>query len=288
MKKNPHVAIGVPAYKLFSNLIENERIAWYQFTKVYREYDFVLVCPQSLDTSGYLSPSLTAQARVERFMDAYFTGTDSYNKLLLAVDFYQRFEAYEYILICQSDVFVFYDALPEWCAKGYSYVGPLWFKGFAPPVEEAQLREVGNGGFSLRKVADALRVLHTRQTIFAYPTFVRECFSKGFVSGLSQLPTYVRRMLFANNTHHTRNDYPSQEDVFWSIICADRFTWYTRPTPTEALAFGFDYHPVLMLDLNGGKLPMAFHAWDRHRNEFWAQVFAEAGYVPAQILVNKG
>ncbi len=37
--------------------------------------------------------------------------------------FYKTFTAYEYILIYQLDAFVFCDALKEWCAKGYDYIG---------------------------------------------------------------------------------------------------------------------------------------------------------------------
>ncbi len=275
---NSSIAILVPAHKRFADLSESEQISWWQFTDVYRTYPFVLVCPDSLDITGYASTALAQPVRLERFADSYFTGTASYNKLLLSLDFFQRFASSDYILLCQLDVFVFYDALPEWCAKGYSYVGPPWFAGFEPPLDEARLWAVGNGGFSLRKVADCLRVLHTRRAIFSWPTLLRECFRPGLRAGLRQLPAYLRRGLWGNSTHYTRNDYAAQEDVFWSLICADRFAWYTVPTPTEALAFGFDHHPTRMLELNGDRLPMGFHAWDRHRNEFWTALFAERGY----------
>ena len=282
---NHSVAIVVPAYKRFADLTESEQISWRQFTDVYRAYPFVLVCPDSLDASGYSNSTLVQPVQLERFADSYFTGTTSYNKLMLSLDFFQRLASYEYMLLCQLDVFVFRDDLPEWCAKGYSFVGPPWFAGFEPPLAEARLWAVGNGGFSLRKVADCLRVLHTWQAIFSWPTLLRECFAPGFNEGLLQLPAYLRRGLLSNQTHHARNDYPGQEDVFWSIICADRFAWYTVPEPTEALAFGFDYHPILMLELNGGRLPMGFHAWDRHRNAFWTELFAERGY-PVDMTVS--
>ncbi|WP_231590631.1 DUF5672 family protein [Hymenobacter terrenus] len=278
----------MPAYKEFANLTESEQISWWQSTKVYHQYDFVLACPMSLNTSGYVSESLARPVQIERFADSYFTSTSSYNKLMLSLDFFQRFAAYEFMLVCQLDVFVFYNALPEWCAKNYSYVGPPWFKGFIPEPDQAELWRVGNGGFSLRKVADSLRVLHSFRFVFDWTTLVRECFSKGFVAGLVQLPTYAKRMLLGNNTHHRLNDYPSQEDVFWSIICQDRFGWYTVPSATEALMFGFDHHPSIMLKLNEGRLPMGFHAWDRHRNDFWAQEFAKFGYSPADIMINQG
>jgi hypothetical protein len=284
------IIIAVPAYKPYAALTESEHLAWLQFTQVYAAYDFCLICPDSLLVEPYQASRPAVCIRAERFANSFFTGTASYNKLLLTLDFYQRFSAYEYLLICQLDVFVFRDALPEWMSKGYSYVGPPWFRGFEPPLDDAQLWHVGNGGFSLRRVAHAIRVLTTDQPIFSWPTLLRGCFSAGLLPGLKQVPATLRRGLLANSTHHSRNDYPSQEDVFWSVICADRFAWYTVPTPQEALDFGFDYHPTLMLELNSGQLPMGFHAWDRHRNEFWTELFRQAGHslLPREILGSTG
>lgn len=52
---------------------------------------------------------------------------------MLSAEFYDRFAAYEYVLIYQLDAFVFADRLAEFCQMGYDYIGapvrrltPLW------------------------------------------------------------------------------------------------------------------------------------------------------------------
>lgn len=51
-----------------------------------------------------------------------------YNRLMLSEDLYSAFSNYEYILICQSDAYIFRDELKEWCEAGYDYVGAPWLR----------------------------------------------------------------------------------------------------------------------------------------------------------------
>jgi hypothetical protein len=280
MKAEKIVSVVIPIYKKFESLSDSEKISWTQCLNILHRYDISLVYPQSLNVSEYVYDLFDKgnSYALQSFEDKYFKSTDSYNKLLLHKDFFNRFLKYEYILICQLDVFVFCDLVEDWCSKGYSYVGPPWFKGFIPEPDNAQLWRVGNGGFSLRRIADCLRVLNTFKLIFSWPTILKENFSSGLLYGFGKLPFMFKRIIFGNNTYHALNDYHSQEDVFWSVICNDRFAWYKVPNVTEALKFGFDYHPEIMYELNGKQLPMGFHGWDKHRNGFWKDIFARAGY----------
>ena len=244
-KMSKLVSVVVPVYKQFHKLTESERISWNQSTSVLSGYEFVLVCPYSLDVSGYSKSG--HHFTVERFNDSFFTGTNSYNKLLLSLDFFSKFIEYKYILICQLDVFVFYDRLSEWCDCNYSYVGAPWFEGFIPVADIAQLWKVGNGGFSLRKVSDCIKVLNSFKLIFSPITIFREFIKNNSQWRLINYLTLVKRLFLGNNTYHLMNDFSYQEDVFWSIICQDRFDWYTTPPVAEALKFGFDYLPEVML-----------------------------------------
>lgn len=45
---------------------------------------------------------------------------------MLSAEFYERFLAWDYILLCQTDAFVFRDELADWCARGYDYIGAPW------------------------------------------------------------------------------------------------------------------------------------------------------------------
>ena len=146
------VIVCVPIYK--NTLSVFERASLRQLNKILGKYQRVFVAPQSLefdfDDEG-------DSFGVERFPDYFFHSVLSYSALMLNVEFYRRFSKYEYVLIYQTDAFVFSDRLKEFCRLGYDYIGapleranPLWsFIG----------NRVGNGGLSLRKVSSAIRIL---------------------------------------------------------------------------------------------------------------------------------
>lgn len=60
------------------------------------------------------------------FPDTYFKGIAGYNRLMMSPEFYETFAQWEYILIYQTDAWVFSDRLSEWCSKGYDYIGAPW------------------------------------------------------------------------------------------------------------------------------------------------------------------
>ncbi|RYU82896.1 DUF5672 family protein [Hymenobacter persicinus] len=274
------VSVVVPIYKRMEDLYEFERISWQQCLRVFRHYDMQLVCPAGFDISDYTRDLAQRgiHGRVCRFSDSYFKSTHTYNKLLQSIDFFRTFRDYEYILITQLDVFLFVDKLQEWCRAGYSYVGAPWFKGFLPSSEEAELWTVGNGGLSLRRIEDCLRVLTTFSFILPWGATLQESFAEGWKKGLRTLPAVLRRLILGNNTHHYFNGYPLQEDIFWSVICARKFPWYTMPSPREALNFSFEVLPDVMYKMNNEQLPMGCHAWEKYNVEFWRPFVEKEGY----------
>ncbi len=147
MKKK--VAVVVPIYT--NKLKKTERVSLCQLQRVLGRYPRIFVAPQSLQLDlGELGEGFA----VEHFDDEWFTSVMSYSLLMLQPLFYERFRDYEYILLYQTDGFVFADRLLEFCELGYDYIGA--------PVrgEEPWLllgTKVGNGGFSLRRVAACQR-----------------------------------------------------------------------------------------------------------------------------------
>src|SRR5690606_31898493 len=101
-------------------------------------------------------------------------------------ELYRRFVAYEYMLICQTDVFVFRDELLQWCEKDYDYIGAPWiaskqhlltkvlfqitnfFKSRKKKKSTAHFFKVGNGGFSLRKVQTMLKIVTDQKENIGY------------------------------------------------------------------------------------------------------------------------
>ena len=106
---------------------------------------------------------------VEYFPNQFFQSVQSYSRLCLESFFYSRFENFDYMLIYQPDAFVFRDELHDWCTKGYDYVGAPWPWLLLQdiPKEGLHWHRVGNGGFSLRRIAAMLRVLARKHDILA-------------------------------------------------------------------------------------------------------------------------
>ncbi len=245
-EKKSLVAVVIPVYQ--ENLTDAERMSLQQCMKVLGDYPAIIVKPAGLDLSAFQKqyPSLTFQS----FDNSFFTGVDAYNRLMVSIDFYKTFTAYEYMLIYQLDAFVFRDELKTWCAKGYDYIG-------APslhqpqydtiPAESAQdfatalstQRVVLNGGLSLRRISAFIRYLRVYNLF--YPSW------KGNEDMLfCQEATRLKPMKFLLRVPHWR----------------------------EAMLFSFEKSPAASYELTAHRLPFACHAWERYDPAFWATFIA--------------
>ena len=151
--------IVIPVYK--TSLSETEQVSLEQVRRILRSYPICFAIPNSLSPVG----SFMEGARIEQFDDCYFVSKNSYSEMMLSTDFYRRFTDYEYMLLYQLDAFVFSDRLAYFCSSGYDYIGaPMrrWEKNW----KDIDCT-VGNGGFSLRKISSAIRVLSEKKKIFA-------------------------------------------------------------------------------------------------------------------------
>lgn len=145
--------IGIPIYK--DNLNDTERISLQRISQCFKNEEIVFIAPISLkfDFTDILS-----DYQVLHFPNCFFSNRRSYSQLLLSTTFYESFKNYEYLLICQLDVFVFSNRLNEFCNLNYDYIGaPMYFPFGA---------SVGNGGFSLRKITSCIRMLKMRDQIY--------------------------------------------------------------------------------------------------------------------------
>lgn len=156
------VAIVIPIYKTL--ISTEEKLSFVQCTKVLASYPIILVAPMSLNVSAYEELS-SKHIAIKRFDDAFFKDIAGYNKLLTSKRFYQAFNLYDYILLYQLDAWVFKDDLRYWIEQEYDYIGAPWLD--APPILSGKkplvnlskrlVNQVGNGGFSLRKIASHLK-----------------------------------------------------------------------------------------------------------------------------------
>ncbi|MFP5306891.1 MAG: DUF5672 family protein [Gammaproteobacteria bacterium] len=262
--------VVIPVYR--AALTPHERIAIQQCDRVLAAYPRVFIKPSSVSIDELLAefPAFGAVA----FDDAYFSGVSGYNRLMLSPGFYRAFADYQYILIHQLDALVFRDALGEWCARGYDYVGAPWIKprALGSKLTEWRLRTkkwlydgldrtkhggivphsgrvsfcVGNGGFSLRRVAAFIDVV--------------ERFADEVESFLQAEPRL-------------------NEDLFFSLCVNRRGAHLRIPDYRTAVSFAVEAAPREVIErLNGGQLPFGCHAWEKMDPQFWLPLLRRYGY----------
>lgn len=257
-----HPAVAIPVYK--PELTAAEAISIERNIEVLAGRPMFLVGPARLDSSlDALCKRYRHGLQYKTFEDRFFSGIKGYNALMRSKAFYRSFANHSHVLISQTDALVLSDQLQHWCERGYSYVGAPWFVGGSEPRQPLEFLGVGNGGFSLRKVSDFLRVLATPRRI---PNFIKSR-ADGHAGFVNLLRRFKHERWFAYNFEPL---FPtSQEDLFWGMLVPAVCPFFCVPRPEEALAFSFEVAPRLLYKLNGCALPFGCHAWERCDREFW-------------------
>ena len=266
MKKSACVVI--PIWK--PDLDKNEEISFRQCLSTLQNYPIIAVTYRGLDLRAVYSvikDFKDVDFNIEIFPSKFFAGISGYNSLMLSIQFYDRFKEYDYILVSQLDSFVFRDELSHWVSQGYSYIGAPWLEGYDSAPIDAEVKGVGNGGFSLRRVNDHLKVLKKLKYIIA-PTQAASIVGES--DRFQRLP-YIGRLIInmtvANNTFYLFNDWSGYEDLFWNR-CSELFTWFKIPAWEIAAKFSVEMHPQKFIT-DENDIPFGCHAWWKHNMEFW-------------------
>lgn len=263
-------AVAVPVYK--PELTAAERLSLDRLLDVLAGRALFLVGPEHLRPwMADLCQRSGQGLRYLSFEDRYFSGIAGYNELMLSKRFYEAFSGYSHVLIAQTDALVLSDRLDEWCARDFSYVGAPWFVGGSEPEHPLQFLAVGNGGFSLRRIADFLRVLAVPRRI---PNFIKSGSGGGGVA-----ERLVRKLKHEWCFAYNRRPFmpTSNEDAFWGLLVPAVCAFFRVPTPEEAIAFAFEAEPRVLYGLNGQQLPFGCHAWERFDKAFWQEVLPFLG-----------
>lgn len=272
------VAVVVPIWQ--EELSEFEKISFQQCCSILSNYTFHLVTYKSLRLDNYIKllEEKSVDYKFTYFGRKSFGSVDSYSKLMLSVSFYRRFLSYKYVLIYQLDCFVFRDELEQWIAKGYSYIGAPWLKGYNYALSGATIEGVGNGGFSLRNVGDHMRVLLSFSYIKEPKLFLKETDSISYTRVPLTLSTYLQDSTVRNNTFFLFNNWSQYEDVFWGKIAARNFSWFTVPEYQIAAQFSVEVQPKMFFEMNSSVIPFGCHAWWTYDLDFWKPYIEEFGY----------
>lgn len=251
------MSIVVPVYKEQFDASEQKSLD--RLIDVLGGYPIHFVCPKSLSLINY--SHRFGRVMTQRFPDKYFKSLDGYNNLLTNSEFYRSFSEYEYILIYHPDAYVFRDEMEYWLRMGYDYIGaPLYrFDGTSEPADYIG---VGNGGFSLRRVAAHLRVLKTFRRVYSRNE-VYKWWSKYNFRGRLRYISYLFRMNlpFGGNCHEQFNKMRVNEDVFWGCLVGSVFNDFRVASFEDARQFSIEYNPRRLLELNANALPFGCHKW---------------------------
>lgn len=261
MNQDKKVIIAIPVYR---DLREEEIIALSNNLSVLRQYPVVLVKPKGLNTKD-LRKKYPQIGEIEVSDDWLGTknGILGYNEMMTSPVFYSLFSDYEYLLICQTDVWIFRDDLMKWIDMGIDLVGAPWpnrnmYLHF-PMKQDLQLKvklkpanknlhcqmfgRIGNGGFCLRKV---------------------ELFKNLCIKYEQEIQLY-----------NSLEDPLHNEDIFWALVPTE----LKLPTIEQAANFAFDRKLELCYKINNYTLPMAAHGYDRkHRKQFWSRFIPKEAF----------
>ena len=106
------VKVLVPIYK--ETLGEKEMFSLKNNVSLLKGYPVVILAPEGLDVSNTLKevPQCSVMYVSKEWLGK--NGIAGYNRMMLSGDFYKMFEDCSYILICQTDAWVFSDDLEKW------------------------------------------------------------------------------------------------------------------------------------------------------------------------------
>lgn len=265
------IAIIIPIYKDEITLFEE--ISLQQCFAVLGRYPIIFVCPKNMEL-GSFHQDYKSKAEFLFLDNDNFESIITYNRMMLSVWFYEFFINYKYILIYQLDCFVFKDELMFWAEQGYSYIGAPWFLENSSDDDFNELIGVGNGGFSLRKVKDCIKILKSNKKILSFKDYISQNkqSNKSFV-WLRSIKHYFNSYSF--KTIH-KNQLINEDKMF--SLAGKRFDYFKIPDAKTAIGFAFETHPRKLFILNDCQLPFGCHAWWKYDLKFYSSIMKKLGY----------
>lgn len=251
--------VVVPIYSNKMSILEEK--SFLRMIKVFKNREITIVSPYSLKE---FSSKLAAanNLNVTFFSNDYFKGIKGYNRLLICKDFYNRFINFNYLLICQLDVYVIKDEIDYWTSLNLDNIGAPIFEGYSNPSEVFK-KNGNNGGFCLRNISNSLKVLSKIKFRYSKFSTLISIEKKWFW----KLYRFLRDgLIFNYKIKYLRPII--NEDVFWSMIVPKQFSFFKVCPPEKAMFFAFDANPKLLYKKCENRFPMAIHAWWRYDKDF--------------------
>jgi len=258
-----NAAVIIPIYKKQPS--DDDLASLKQCLNILCKYPIIIVCPSGLNISAYKF----LNSQIVRFPKKWFKSVKAYSRLLLTANFYKTFSDYKYILIYQTDGWVFKDELDLWCEQGYDYIGAPWFENFEKADENSKMLDyVGNGGMSLRNVQKHIQMFENTFMIQSYKEIKEENKKHRKISNLLNIPVNILKYIeqyFVPFSYRTKLN----EDFFIAKYAQKLVPDFKFPTPETASKFSVECCPRRIYEMNGNILPFLCHAFRKYDFEFW-------------------
>jgi Protein of unknown function (DUF5672) len=241
-------------------LPELEKVSLEQTLRILNKYTITFMTQQGLNTAWY-QEFCRGKATV-KFEEFKWNGFNEFGELMTSANFYGRFRAYEYMLICHTDAFVFRDELEKWCNAGYDYIASLIYNTFwegdslpiSPLLGFSRPAYYGNGGFALKRVEAFYRITSRFKLYLDFFHWLRRIRNRGFL-----------------------------DDIFVAQLFPNLSPKFNVAPKSLAQQFGAAYEfwdekdlPFTNKDHN--TLPFGMHGFIKYHPEFWIPVIRECGY----------
>lgn len=257
------IIIVIPVYKSFEELSGNEKTSLRQLKKVLGNYPICILAANNFTIKEYEDFFDGKNIITERFENRFFKTVKDYNQLCLSKHFYEKFLSYHYMLIYQTDAYVFNDQLNVWMKEGYDYIGAPFHADNSEPFD-INTWTVGNGGFSLRCVAACYEFTKRLESYNSIIQILNKWRCKKFVS---KILIKLRLVNLSVIERILLNKY--NEDFVFGVLSKNITRSFSVAPITKAIQFSFEAHPSLLYALNNNNLPFGCHGWERYERDFW-------------------
>lgn len=264
------VTVVIPVYN--DNLTPNEAISLKQGLKVLNKYKITFILPKRMK-NGKFHYKYGKKYSFNFFNSENFKSLKTYNYMLLSSWFYKSFLEFDYILIYQLDAFVFKDDLNYWINRDFSYIGAPIFRNNKKLDDKIELLGIGNGGFSLRKVKDFLKVLNSNKRRRSFKKCLEDYKNMNLrFYWFFAINAYYKGLKFKN----IKENKIINEDILF-LEAGKRFSFFKIPEFKDAINFSFEMDPKKLYILNNENLPFGCHAWWKYDLQFYRPFFKELG-----------
>lgn len=232
--KNNQTLVIVPIYK---NKFEDEELfsLEYSLNKL-RQYEVFFFGPEDLDFKWY--ERIFSTSKFMGFSVNYFKSHSQYNQLCYEIEFYEKFNSYEYLLLLQPDAIIIKDEVERWTSMNFDFIGGPEKNKYSYDLAHLprynQLPFLSpivlngcNGGLSLRKTDSFIRLLTDNPEISS--------FFRGYGVGIG-------------------------EDIFYSVMGKVTKNFLV-PNEVICSEFALAHNYRNWLEFNNWKIPMGFHGW---------------------------